>query len=173
MMEKSGQKEYPTDGGLRLQAIVAMTPNRVIGKGNELPWHLPEDLKQFKERTTGHAILMGRKTFDSIGKPLPHRRNIVLSRQETDIPGTEVIQDLAHLRKMEIKEDLYVIGGAEVYQLTLPHCQGLYLTTLKMEHEGDVFFPPFKDRFEHQADLFENEDFTVSFLVNLKMLPVA
>ena len=168
----TGQGDDRTQGGLQMQAIVAMTPSRVIGRVNKLPWHLPEDLKQFKERTTGHAILMGRKTFDSIGKPLPHRRNIVLSRQEIDIPGTEVIQDLAHLHKMEINGDLYVIGGAEVYRQTLPHCRGLYLTTLRMEYEGDVFFPPFRDRFEHQADLFENEDFTVSYLKNLEALPV-
>ena len=172
-MERTGQEDRLAEEDLQLQANVAMTPRRVIGKGNDLPWHLPEDLKQFKERTTGHAVLMGRKTYDSIGRPLPKRRNIVLSRQEIGIPGTEVIQNLARIHELEIKGDLYVIGGAEVYRMTLPYCQGLYLTTLKEEHEGDVFFPPFMDRFEHQADLFENEDFTVSYLMNIATLPVA
>ena len=83
-----------TTNGLQLEAIVAMTPNRVIGKANGLPWYLPEDLKQFKQRTTGHAILMGRRTYDSIGRPLPNRRNIVLTRQAIEIPGVEVVNGL-------------------------------------------------------------------------------
>ena len=153
---------------LEIHAIVAMTPSRVIGNGNELPWHLPEDLKQFKQRTTGHTILMGRKTFDSIGRPLPNRRNIVLTRQAINISGVEVIHDLDELRELEINGDLFVIGGAEIYRLTLPYCHSLYLTRLKDEYEGDVHFPAFEDDFETQQDIFDNEDFTVTHWVNKK-----
>ena len=153
---------------LKIYAIVAMTPSRVIGNGNELPWHLPEDLKQFKQRTTGHTILMGRKTFDSIGCPLPNRRNIVLTRQAINISGVEVIHDLDELRELEINGDLFVIGGAEIYRLTLPYCHGLYLTRLKHEYEGDVHFPAFEDDFETRQDIFDNEDFTVTHWVNKK-----
>ena len=153
---------------LEIHAIVAMTPSRVIGNGNELPWHLPEDLKQFKQRTTGHTILMGRKTFDSIGRPLPNRRNIVLTRQAINISGVEVIHDLGELRELEINGAIFVIGGAEIYRLTLPYCHSLYLTRLKHEYEGDVHFPAFDDDFETQQDIFENEDFTVTHWVNKK-----
>jgi dihydrofolate reductase len=157
---------------LQIYAIVAMTPSRVIGNGNTLPWHLPEDLKQFKRRTTGHTILMGRKTFDSIGRPLPNRRNIVLTRQAIKISGVEVIHALGALRKREINGDLFVIGGAEIYRLALPYCHGLYLTRLKREYVGDVHFPAFEDKFEEQKDIFENEDFTVTHWVNKGTQPL-
>ena len=155
-----------------MHAIVAMTANRVIGNGNALPWHLPEDLKQFKNRTTGHTILMGRKTFDSIGRPLPNRRNIVLTRQAINISGVEIIHDLDELLELEINGGLFVIGGAEIYRLTLPYCHGLYLTRLKQEYEGDVYFPAFEDDFETQQDIFENEDFTVTHWMNKETRPL-
>jgi len=157
---------------LQMHAIVAMTANRVIGNGNALPWHLPEDLKQFKNRTTGHTILMGRKTFDSIGRPLPNRRNIVLTRQAINISGVEIIHDLDELLELEINGGLFVIGGAEIYRLTLPYCHGLYLTRLKQEYEGDVHFPTFEDDFETQQNIFENEDFTVTHWMNKEPRPL-
>ena len=157
-----------TTNGLQLQAIVAMTPNRVIGKANGLPWHLPEDLKQFKQRTTGHAILMGRRTYDSIDRPLPNRRNIVLTRQAIEIPGVEVVNGLKELPELGLKGNTFVIGGAEVYRLTLAYCHGIYLTQLKREYDGDVYFLEFEGRFERREDIFENEDFTVAYWVNRK-----
>lgn len=157
-----------TTTGLQLHAIVAMTPNRVIGKGNSLPWHLPEDLKQFKQRTTGHAILMGRRTYDSIGRPLPNRRNIVLTRQTIEIPGVEVVNGLEELPGLDLRGKTFVIGGAEVYRLALAYCHGIYLTRLKREYDGDVYFLEFEERFKRREGIFENEDFTVAYWVNRK-----
>ncbi len=153
-------------GGFDLEAIVAMTPDRVIGKGNELPWHLPEDLKQFKARTTGHSIVMGRRTFDSIGRALPNRRNIVLTRQKLEIPDVDIIHSLEDLNSLELEGKVFLIGGAEVYRLGLNHCKGIYLTQLKQEYLGDVRFPEFRETFVKAEELFENDDFTVSYWRN-------
>jgi len=131
----------------RLIAIVAMSSNRVIGKDGTLPWHLPEDLKFFKKTTLGHPILMGRKTFDSIGRPLPGRRNIVLSRTMQPREGVEVIRDLSELR-CENDEQVFLIGGAQLFESFLPQCAGMYLTYIEKAYEGDVHFPPFEHLFE-------------------------
>lgn len=157
---------------LKIHAIVAMDPSQVIGYGNELPWHLPEDLKQFKQRTTGHTIIMGRKTFDSIGRPLPNRRNIVLTRQAINISGVEVIHDLCELRELKHNGTLFIIGGAEIYRLALPYCHGIYLTRLKQEYNGDVYFPDFEGNFVAKQDIFENDDFTVTQWINKKPQPL-
>ncbi len=151
---------------LEIHAVVAMTPSRIIGKGNDLPWHLPEDLKQFKRLTTGNAILMGRKTWDSIGRPLPNRRSIVISRQPLEIEGADVIHQPADLQDLQIDTKVYLIGGAQIYELMLPYCQGIYLTQLKKEYEGDVRFPEFADRFSPGDIEFENEDFEVRYWQN-------
>ena len=149
-----------------LHAVVAMTPSRIIGKGNDLPWHLPEDLKQFKKLTTGHAILMGRKTWDSIGRPLPKRRNLVITRQPLEIDGAEVIHKPADLLKLGIDTRIYLIGGAQIYELMLPFCTGIYLTQLKREYEGDTYFPEFEDQFSPGEIEFSNEDFEVRYWTN-------
>jgi dihydrofolate reductase len=136
-----------------LIAIVAMASNRVIGREGKLPWHLPEDLKFFKRTTLGHPILMGRKTFESIGKPLPGRKNIVLSRTMEPREGVEVIRDISELpRVCGDAEKVFLIGGAQLFAELLPRCSGLYLTWIEQEYEGDVMLPPF----EH---LFVIEDF--------------
>ena len=128
-------------------AIVAMSSNRVIGKDGKLPWHLPEDLKFFKEKTLGHTLLMGRKTFDSIGRPLPKRRNIVLSRYKEPVEGLEVIENLDELICAD-GEEIFVIGGAQVFEMMLPKCEGLYLTWIEQPYEGDVLFPPFEHLYD-------------------------
>lgn len=151
---------------LEIDAVVAMTPSRIIGKGNDLPWHLPEDLKQFKRLTTGNAILMGRKTWDSIGRPLPKRRSIVISRQPLEIDGADVIQNPSELLNLKIDTKVYLIGGAQIYDLMLPYCKGIYLTQLKKEYEGDVRFPEFEDRFKAGEIEFKNEDFEVRYWEN-------
>src|SRR6188472_2703937 len=112
-----------------LSAIVAMAENRVIGKNNQLPWHLPADLKHFKTITTGHPILMGRKTHESIGKPLPNRQNIILTRDSNYVAAgcTVVTSVKAALQKAESPE-VFIIGGAEIYRQLLPQVQRLYLT---------------------------------------------
>jgi len=132
--------------------IAAMASNRVIGKRGALPWHLPEDLKRFKELTTGHPVIMGRKTFESIvavlGKPLPDRRSIVVTRSARYAsPGCEVAATLAGAIHMAGAQTAFVIGGAEIYALALPLADNLYLTEIDARFDGDAWFPDF-DRSE-------------------------
>lgn len=134
---------------LQLTAIVAMTPERIIGRDGTLPWHLPADLAFFKRTTAGHAIVMGRKTFDSIGRPLPKRRNIVLTRDPNWLaPGVEVIHDPADLAKLPgLAGRVFIIGGAEVYQVFLPLLDDLLVSHLQESHPGDTRFPEFESSF--------------------------
>ncbi|WP_395737095.1 dihydrofolate reductase [Prosthecobacter sp.] len=132
----------------RLIAIVAMSSNRVIGREGRLPWHFPEDLKFFKRTTLGHPILMGRATFDSIGRPLPGRKNIVLSHTMAPREGVTVIRNAAELPQViDGAETVFVIGGARVFEELLPQCDGLYLTWIAEPYEGDVLLPPFEHLF--------------------------
>ncbi len=128
-----------------LSAIVAMSENRVIGKDNKLPWHLPADLKHFKEITTGHFIIMGRKTFESIGKSLPNRTNIVLSRDGTfQALGCQTlgsIDDAIDQAKSAQQDEIFIIGGAEIYRQLLPNVKRLYLTIVHSHFDGDAWFP--------------------------------
>lgn len=135
----------------RYLAIAAMSANRVIGKDGGLPWRLPEDLKFFRTVTTGHPIIMGRKTWDSLGRPLPNRRNIVLSRAMPPVEGAEVVRSVEELDALGLTGDVYVIGGAEIYRLLLPRCAAVYLTVLTAEAEGDAFFPPFETEFPQMS----------------------
>lgn len=145
-----------------IAAIAAMSENRVIGKDNQLPWHLPADLKHFKAITTGHPILMGRKTFESIGKPLPNRTNIIITRNNNyHAPGcivvTSIDEAIEQATLIDAKE-IFIIGGAEVYQQLMPHIQQLYLTIIRHQFEGDTYFPEIDAAFTevsretHQAD---------------------
>jgi dihydrofolate reductase len=140
---------------MRLIAIVAMSANRVIGREGKLPWHYPEDLKFFKRTTLGHPILMGRATFDSIGKPLPGRQNIVLSRTMPPREGVTVIRDVSELPDVcGDAETVFVIGGARVFEELLSRCDGLYLTFITRAYEGDVLLPPFEHLF-HLREVIE------------------
>ena len=132
---------------MRLSIVVAMDDNRLIGSKNQLPWHLPADLAYFKKLTTGKSILMGRKTYDSIGRPLPNRRNIVITRNSNiSIPGCEVVSSIDHALELT-KDDLevMVIGGASLCEQLLPKINRLYITKIDGEFEGDVFFPKYDD----------------------------
>jgi dihydrofolate reductase len=126
---------------------VAVADNLVIGKGNDLPWNLPDDLKHFKDLTLGETVLMGRKTYESIvgrlGKPLPHRKNVVITRQENyQVPeGVLVFGDLRSAFEKLSNEDIYVIGGAEIFKQALPFCNIAYITHVHGSYEGDAFFP--------------------------------
>ena len=146
------------------QAIAAMSLNRVIGQGNKIPWHLPEDFKWFKKMTTGHVIVMGRKTFESIGKPLPNRTTIVLSRSPLNIPGVKVITDLKELDSLQAElagREVFICGGAQVYQQALPMCSDLYLTLVKRTAEGDTFFPAFEDKFTVEEEILDQAEFKI------------
>ncbi|RMG12375.1 MAG: dihydrofolate reductase [Deltaproteobacteria bacterium] len=137
----SGQGEAPREP---LALIVAVGRHRVIGKAGDLPWHLPEDLKHFKATTMGHALIMGRRTFDSIGRPLPGRRCIVVSRQaDLAIPGAEVAHSLEAAIALARRTDPmpFVIGGGMLYEAALPLATHLYLTEVDRAVDGDTYFP--------------------------------
>lgn len=142
--------------------VVAMAENRVIGKENKLIWHLPADLKHFKNLTTGHPIIMGRKTYESIGKPLPNRTNIIITRQaDFEAEGCLIAHSLSEALMMaqQMDAEIFVIGGAEIYKQALFLADTIYLTEVHHAFEGDTFFPEIDDllwqetsREEHQAD---------------------
>ena len=128
-----------------LSIIVAKSKNNIIGKNNELVWHLPEDLKHFKELTTGHTIIMGRKTYESLGKPLPNRKHIIFS-QNPDFrvheENVQVVHSLLEIQDLiEGKEEAFVIGGAMIYNFLMPYVKKMYVTEIKQEFDGDAFFP--------------------------------
>lgn len=127
-----------------LSIIVAAAENGAIGKDNQLLWHLPNDLKFFKRTTTGHPIIMGRKTYDSVGKPLPNRRNIVITRQPGYvIEGADVVHSLEEaLALCAAAAAVFIVGGAEIYRQALPVVRQVYLTRVHALIEGDSFFPP-------------------------------
>jgi dihydrofolate reductase len=128
---------------MTLSLIVAVSRNNVIGSEGGLPWHLPDDLRHFKRLTTGKPVIMGRRTFESIGRPLPDRRNIVMTRQ-TDYPakGCEVVSSVDEaLELVRGTEEVMIIGGGQVYRDFLPHADRIYLTRVQADVEGDTHFP--------------------------------
>jgi dihydrofolate reductase len=146
------------------KAIAAMSLNRVIGAGNRIPWHLPEDFKWFKKMTTGQVIVMGRKTFESIGKPLPNRTTIVLTRSPQPIADVRTISDLSQLSQVDpalAGREIFICGGAQLYQQALPLCSDLYLTLVQRVVEGDTLFPPFEDQFELVEEVLDRPEFKI------------
>jgi|SRR6185312_7522701 len=125
-----------------VSAVVATSENHVIGKDNKLLWYLPNDLKHFKEITAGHTVIMGRKTYESVGKPLPRRRNIIITRQQITIEGCEVVNSIeAALALCEGEPEVFIVGGAEIYRQSLHLTDRIYLTIVHKNFEGDSFFP--------------------------------
>ncbi len=148
-------------------AVAAMAVNRVIGHSGRIPWHLPEDLRWFKELTMGGTLLMGRVTYESIGRPLPGRQTIVLSRREgLQIPGVAVIRDLSQLRQAAGTGEVFVVGGAEIYRVALPYCRDLYLTEVRREVDGDRQMPVFEELFRFSAQLRETPEMRIVHFVN-------
>ncbi len=144
------------------KAIVAMASNRVIGRDGALPWHLPEDFKFFKRTTMGRPIIMGRKTWQSIGRPLPGRRNILVSRNLSAAPeGTELVGGVDALDQLGLEGEVFVIGGAGLYQAMLPLCAEVLLSYVFAAHEGDTVFPPFEAEFAPPQVLETFADFEV------------
>lgn len=141
--------------------IVAIAKNHAIGKDNKLLWHLPNDLKHFKDVTSGHTVIMGRKTFESVGKPLPRRRNIVITRQHISIEGCEVVQSIEDaLALCADEEEVFIVGGAEIYRQALHLTDRVYLTIVNQEFDGDTFFPELNpgDWQEKEREDFEPDD---------------
>lgn len=175
------------------QAIAAMSLNRVIGRDNQIPWHLPEDLRWFKQMTTGHVVVMGRRTFESLPKPLPGRRIIVLTRDPQrfisahaaeprgfrEWPGVNEAGDLLVCRAFEdldpsrFPSEVFVCGGAEIYRQALPRCADLYLTLVKREVPGDAFFPAFEGQFELRSILRDTPEFELRHYRNCELRPAS
>jgi dihydrofolate reductase len=156
-----------------LSLIAATGKNNELGKDNKLLWDLPADMRHFRETTSGHPVIMGRKTFESIGRPLPNRRNIVLSRssEHYQAPGCEnsgSVEEILESFKNS-NEEVFVIGGAQIYKLFLPHAHRLYLTKVGGEFDADAFFPEFGNewkeisRDDHLPD--ETHLFPYSFVI--------
>lgn len=151
---------------MKISLIVAMASHRVIGINGKMPWHLSADLKKFRQITTGHPILMGRKTYQSIGRPLPERRNIVMSRHlDYKIAGCEVFNDLElALASCQNTEELFVIGGAAFYAAMLPKTDFIYLTHIQKDFVGDTYFPQInQDEWQEVERLDIDNDTTVDF----------
>lgn len=129
--------------GPRISIIVAYAANRVIGREGKMPWHLPEDLKRFKQLTMGHHIVMGRKTWESIGRLLPGRRHVIVSRQARyAVPGATVVGSLdAAIAACGDDSEIFIIGGGEIYVQALPVAERIYATEIEGEYEGDTLFP--------------------------------
>ncbi|MEO6852252.1 MAG: dihydrofolate reductase [Mucilaginibacter sp.] len=122
--------------------VVAIGENNAIGKDNQLLWYLPADLKHFKDITSGHTVIMGRKTFDSVGKPLPRRRNIIVTRQKITIDGCEVVNSVEDaLALCAGEEEVFIIGGAEIYKLSMHLTDRIYLTIVHQKFDADTYFP--------------------------------
>lgn len=146
----------------KFKAIAAMSENHVIGNAGDMPWNLPKDFKWFKEKTLGGILIMGRKTYESIGKPLPGRETYVLSRRSLDIPGVTHFTDIETLLgQLDTEKPVWIAGGAEIYRQTLPYCDEILLTRVHRRCEGDTFFPDFEDRFEFREVIQSNKDFTI------------
>lgn len=127
-----------------ISLIVAMDENRVIGKNNDIPWRLPKDLEYVKNTTKGHTIVLGRNNYESIGRPLPNRRNIVMAREEEDFTavGCEVAHSMEEVFEMcKNDEEVFIFGGAQIYRMFLPYVEKMYITRIHHEFDGDTFFP--------------------------------
>ena len=170
-----------------------MSENRVIGADNKIPWHLPEDFRWFKKMTKGNVVVLGRKTFESLGRPLPERLNVILTRHpillrknHPELFGNSTLgvraqvlrkplqfdlvkepnqirleTKLLKLDPAEFLTDVFICGGAQIYEQALPLCSDLYLTLVKQHCEGDAFFPPFEDRFELKETLRDTTEFKI------------
>ncbi len=155
-----------------ISIIAAMAENRVIGVNNSLPWRLPADLRHFRQLTTGHHVIMGRRNYESIGKPLPERHNIVVTRNPAyRAPGCQVKHSLAEaLQSIQNDPEVFIIGGAEIYRQTIGDADRIYLTLVHADIKGDAYFPEFDarewheiSRTRHEAD--ERNPYAYSFVI--------
>ncbi|MCC6816528.1 MAG: dihydrofolate reductase [Saprospiraceae bacterium] len=157
---------------MRISALVAMTPDRLIGINNQIPWHIPADLKYFKEKTIGHHILMGRKCFESIGKPLPGRTNIIVSRNTSlyysQCHIVRTIEEGILLAKMNHETELFIVGGGEIYSQSQSYWTDLYITWIDADLQGDVYFPQYTQeewllQYEEKHEKDSKNNFNYSF----------
>ncbi len=140
-----------------ISIIVAIAQNGVIGNENQLLWHISEDMRYFRATTSGHPIIMGRKTYDSICRPLPKRTNYVITHQDISIEGCEVVHSLEEaLSQISNQEEIFIIGGAQIYELALPIANRLYITNVEREYSGDTHFPQWN---KNEWKLIKSESF--------------
>jgi dihydrofolate reductase len=146
-----------------MKAIAAMASNRVIGAAGHIPWHLPEDFRWFRQATAGGVLVMGRKTFASIGKPLPGRLSVVVTRGPAiEMAGVETISDPGAFQpEAYAPREVWVAGGAEIYAQMLPRCTELYLSLVEGEFSGDTFFPEFEHLFDFAEIVLQRPEFVV------------
>jgi dihydrofolate reductase len=147
------------------KAIAAMAENRVIGRGNQIPWHLPEDFRWFRKMTMGQVLVMGRRTFESIGRPLAGRTTIVISLSGFSHPGVRSVRSLNEIDPEREGKEVFICGGARLYAEALPFCSDLYLTRVKRVVEGDTFFPVFEDRFVFVRRILDQPEFEIDHYV--------
>lgn len=162
---------------MKISMIAAMGQNRVIGKDNDIPWHLPDDFQYFKKTTEGHYVLMGRKNYESLPhkfKPLPNRPNVVITRNaDYEAPDTEVVtslEDAIEIARKNKEEEVFIIGGGEIYKLGLAHADRIYLTEINGAFEGQTIFPEFDknkwkevSRIHHSTD--ERHKYSFDFVI--------
>ena len=157
-----------------LSIIVAKAQNNIIGKDNKLLWHLPEDLKRFKNLTTGHTIIMGRKTFESLGRVLPNRKHIVFTQNpdfKVNDENVKVVHSMLEIQEyIEDKEENFVIGGAMIYNLLMPYVNKMYVTEIHKDFEGDTFFPKinldiWKEVSREKGEKTDENDFDYDFVI--------
>jgi len=162
-----------------ISTIVAVAKNNVIGKDNDIPWYLPADLKYFKKVTTGHHIVMGRKCYESIGRPLPKRTNVVVTRNPffmaTGCLVTHNVAEAVQIAEANGEEEVFIIGGGQIYEIALPHVDRIYLTEVDLEVDGDIFFPEIDEKnwtlvkeTKHQADEKNEYNYTFKILERKK-----
>ena len=156
-----------------LSIIVAKAKNNAIGKNNQLLWHLSDDLKRFKTLTTGHTIIMGRKTFESLGRVLPNRKHIVFTQNpdfKVNDENVEIVHSMLQIQEyIENEEEAFVIGGAVIYNLLMPYVKKMYVTEIDKEFDGDVFFPridetKWKEVSREKGPEDEENDFTYKYV---------
>ncbi len=151
-----------------ISIIVAVAENGVIGDGERMPWHISADLKHFKEITTGHSVIMGRKTFESLGRPLPNRRNIVITRDVTyTAVGVEVVHSLEEAIALTKDNDNFIIGGGEIYRQAMPFADRLYITHIRATFEGKTTFPEIDEKHWHiveQSETFEENGIRFEYI---------
>lgn len=144
-----------------VRAIAAMAEDRTIGDDGSIPWHIPADFKFFKEMTMGATLVMGRKTFESIGRPLPGRKTIVLTRKGIAPPGVQIVSSIEQLSFEPINQTLWICGGSEIYEQLLPVCRDLLLSRIHGCFDGDSKFPKFEHLFEKKGTVETHPDFSV------------
>ena len=149
------------NSGFQLEAIAAMSKNRVIDSNNKIPWYIPSEFQWFKKTTMGDILIMGRKTFESIGKPLPGREIIVISKSKENIEGVTVIKNIKDIFNLNTERTIWITGGEKIYKNLLPECSEIILSIINQEFEGDAFFPKFEKNFKLEKTIKKEKEFII------------